>query len=56
MKNAVGAVKSTGQVSKPMIRAIVIAVCGALSRTTDDFSDDDGDQPAEGAWMSAMMS
>ena len=41
MKEAIRSVRSTGQVSKPMIRAIVIAVCSALSRAADDEADDD---------------
>ena len=55
MKDAVRAVRSTGQVSKPMIRAIVIAVCSALSRAADDEPNDDNhDGPDEAGWMSLM--
>ena len=55
MKDAIRSVRSSGQVSKPMIRAIVIAVCSALSRAADDETDDDNhDGPDEGGWMSVM--
>ena len=54
MKDAVRTVCSTGQVPKSMIRAIVIAVCSALSRAMDD-NDDDRSEPDD-AWMSQVMS
>ena len=50
------AMKDAIKLSKPMIRAIVIAMCSASSRAADDLSDENGNQPDEDAWMSTMMS
>ena len=57
MKAAVRTVRSAGRVSKPMIQAIVIAVCSALSRAADDDAQDGNhDEPDDGGWRGLMMS
>ena len=52
MKEAIRSVWSTGHVSKPMIRAIVIAVCSAVLRMMKLMNNHDG--PDEGGWISVM--